>query len=403
MTVQPDGAAASFEHAGKRYHFCSVGCFAKFRARPEKYLSPGAAHEAMDGPPAASTREYTCPMHPEVVQAGPGACPLCGMALEPKTVSLEEERNPELEDMTRRFWIALVFTVPLLALAMPGILPGWAQLLLATPVVLWCGWPIFHRAWASLRHRSPNMFTLIGLGAGAAWLYSTAVILSGGRIPATGIYFEPAAVIVALVLLGQVLELRARSRTGLALKQLLGLAPKTARLVLNGRESDIALDLVRPGDLLRVRPGEKIPVDGVVIEGSGFVNESMITGEPAPVAKAPGDTVTGGTVNGSEGGFVMRAEHVGADTVLARIVQMVSEAQRSRAPIQRVADVVSAWFVPGVIAVAVAAFVVWLIFGPPPALAYALIASVSVLIIACPCALGLATPMSIMVGVGRGA
>jgi len=401
MTVQPDGAAASFEHAGKRYHFCSVGCFAKFRARPEKYLSPGAAHEAMDGPPAASTREYTCPMHPEVVQAGPGACPLCGMALEPKTVSLEEERNPELEDMTRRFWIALVFTVPLLALAMPGILPGWAQLLLATPVVLWCGWPIFHRAWASLRHRSPNMFTLIGLGAGAAWLYSTAVILSGGRIPATGIYFEPAAVIVALVLLGQVLELRARSRTGLGLKQLLGLAPKTARLVLNGRESDIALDLVRPGDLLRVRPGEKIPVDGVVIEGSGFVNESMITGEPAPVAKAPGDTVTGGTVNGSEGGFVMRAEHVGADTVLARIVQMVSEAQRSRAPIQRVADVVASWFVPAVVAAAAITFAVWLFSGH--GFGWAFVNAVAVLIIACPCALGLATPMSIMVGTGRGA
>ena len=398
MTVDPDKAAASSEHAGNLYHFCSLGCFAKFRAAPEKYLSPAAAPE----PPGGA--EYTCPMHPQVSQIGPGVCPLCGMALEPRTVSLGEERNPELDDMRRRFLIALAFTAPLLLLAMIPMVglrwtpPAWLQLTLATPVVFWCGWPIFERAWASVIHRSPNMFTLIGLGSGAAWLYSVAATLFGGVV-----YFEPAAAIITLTLLGQVLELRARNRTGHALRALLGLAPNTARLVLNGHETDIPLDLVRAGDQLRIRPGEKVPVDGVVVEGSGFIDESMLSGEPIPVAKRAGDAVTGGTVNGPSGGFLMRAEHVGADTVLARIVRMVSEAQRTRAPIQRVADSVAAWFVPAVIAIAVVTFVVWLLVGPQPRFAWALANAIAVLIIACPCALGLATPMSVMVGTGRGA
>jgi Cu+-exporting ATPase len=395
MTVDPDKAAASSEHAGHRYHFCSLGCFAKFRATPEKYLSPAAAPEPMSAPHGGA--EYTCPMHPQVSQIGPGVCPLCGMALEPKAVSLVEERNPELDDMTRRFWIALVFTAPLLLLAV-WTSPPWLQLVLATPVVFWCGRPIFERAWASLIHRSPNMFTLIGLGTGAAWLYSVAATRFGGDF-----YFEPAAVIITLTLLGQVLELRARSRTGHALRALLGLAPNTARLVLNGREADVPLDLVRANDQLRIRPGEKVPVDGVVIEGASFVDESMLSGEPIPLEKRAGDVVTGGTVNGPSGGFLMRAEHVGADTVLARIVRMVSEAQRTRAPIQRVADAVAAWFVPAVIAAAVVTFVVWLLIGPEPRLAWALANAIAVLIIACPCALGLATPMSVMVGTGRGA
>jgi heavy metal translocating P-type ATPase len=407
MTVDPARAAASYEHAGSGYHFCSLGCFAKFRASPERYLTTGAAPEAMDAPAAPAAREYTCPMHPQVLQSGPGTCPLCGMALEPKTVSLAEERNPELEDMTRRFRVALAFTIPLLALSMGGMLvahwhpPDWLQLVLATPVVLWCGWPIFERAWASVRHRSPNMFTLIALGAGAAWVFSVAVTAAPRWMPAAGAYFEPAAAIVALVLLGQVLELRARGRTGQALKELLGLAPKTARLVIGAREADVALELLRPGDLLRVRPGEKVPVDGAVVEGAAFVNESMITGEPAPVGKSPGDAVTGGTVNGSSGGFVMRAERVGSDTVLARIVRMVGDAQRSRAPIQRVADVVASWFVPAVIAAAVITFAAWTLAGA--GFGWAFVNAVAVLIIACPCALGLATPMSIMVGAGRGA
>jgi Cu+-exporting ATPase len=400
MMVEPAGAAASLERDHETYYFCGLPCFAKFRA------GPAAA-------PAVVPRdaEYTCPMHPEVLQRGPGTCPLCGMALEPrtpKTATLAEEANPELTDMTRRFWIAAAFSAPLLVLAMLEIAPAWLQLVLATPVVLWCGWPIFERAWASLRHRSPNMFTLIGVGAGTAYLYSLAATFGRRWLPGAAVYYESAAVITTLVLLGQVLELRARSRTSQAIRSLLGLAPKTARLVLNGREADIALEFVRPGDALRVRPGERIPVDGTVLEGSGFVDESMITGEPLPVEKNVGDKLTAGTLNGTSGngtagGFLMRTDRAGDDTLLAHIVRMVAEAQRSRAPIQRLADVAAAWFVPGVFVAAVATFIAWAVWGPAPSLAYAFVNSVAVLIIACPCALGLATPMSIMVGTGRGA
>jgi len=397
MTVDPARAAATLERDHEKYYFCGLPCFAKFRAGPA--AAPKVApHDA----------EYTCPMHPEVLQRGPGTCPLCGMALEPKTATLAEEANPELADMTRRFWIAAAFSAPLLVLAMLELAPAWLQLVLATPVVLWCGWPIFERAWASLLHRSPNMFTLIGVGAGAAYLYSLAATFGRRWLPGSAVYYESAAVIVTLVLLGQVLELRARSRTSQAIRSLLGLAPKTARLVLNGREADIALEHVRPGDVLRVRPGERIPADGTVIEGSGFVDESMITGEPLPVEKNAGDKLTAGTLNGTggsgtAGGFLTRTDRAGEDTLLAHIVRMVAEAQRSRAPIQRLADVTAAWFVPGVIVAAVATFIAWAVWGPAPSLAYAFVNSVAVLIIACPCALGLATPMSIMVGTGRGA
>ena len=342
-------------------------------------------------------------MHPEVLQSGPGTCPLCGMTLEPQTATLTEETNPELADMTRRFWIAAAFSAPLLALAILEIGPAWLQLVLATPTVLWCGWPVFARAWASVLHRSPNMFTLIGAGTGAAYLYSLAATFGPRWLPGAAVYYESAAVITTLVLLGQVLELRARSRTSQAIRSLLGLAPKTARLVLNGREADIALEFVRPGDVLRVRPGERIPADGTVLEGSGFVDESMITGEPLPVEKNAGDKLTAGTLNGSSGGFLMRTDRAGEDTLLAHIVRMVADAQRSRAPIQRLADVTAAWFVPGVIVAAIVTFIAWAVWGPAPSLAYAFVNSVAVLIIACPCALGLATPMSIMVGTGRGA
>ncbi len=373
--------------------------------------------------PVAATRvEYTCPMHPEVLQDHPGDCPICGMALEPTVVSLKPEANPELIDMTRRFWIGAVLTLPLLVLAMGHMLPGmaevvparvsaWVQLLLATPVVLWAGGPFFQRGWASLVSRNLNMFTLIALGTGAAYAFSVIATLAPGAFPATfrdaqgavGVYFEAAAVIVVLVLLGQVLELRARERTGSALRALLDLAPKTARRITpEGRDEELPLELVQVGDLLRVRPGEKVPLDGEVVEGASAVDESMVTGEAIPVEKALGAKVIGGTLNGS-GSFVLRAEHVGSETLLARIVQMVAQAQRSRAPIQRVADRVAAVFVPAVVAVAVLAFGLWALFGPSPSLAYALVAAVSVLIIACPCALGLATPMSIMVGTGRGA
>jgi len=392
MMVDPAQAAASIERDGRKYYFCGLPCFAKFRAGPA--ATPKAA-------PADA--EYTCPMHPEVLQRGPGTCPLCGMALEPKTATLVEEANPELTDMTRRFWIAAAFSAPLLVLAMLDIAPAWLQLLLATPVVLWCGRPIFERAWASLLHRSPNMFTLIGVGTGAAYLYSLAATFGRRWLPGAAVYYESAAVITTLVLLGQVLELRARSRTNQAIRSLLGLAPKTARLVLNGREADIALEHVRSGDALRVRPGERIPADGTVLEGSGFVDESMITGEPLPVEKNAGDKLTAGTLNGTGGGFLMRTDRAGEDTLLAHIVRMVGEAQRSRAPIQRLADVTAAWFVPGVIVAAVVTFIAWAVWGPAPSLAYAFVNSVAVLIIACPCALGLATPMSIMVGTGRGA
>ena len=373
--------------------------------------------------PLATTRvEYTCPMHPEILRDGPGDCPLCGMALEPRVVSLEPEANPELIDMTRRFRIGAVLTLPLVVLAMGHMLPplaavvpaqvsAWVQLVLATPVVLWAGWPFFQRGWASLVSRNLNMFTLIALGTGAAYAFSLVATLAPGIFPAAfrdaqgavGVYFEAAAVIVVLVLLGQVLELRARERTGGALRALLDLAPKVAlRVTAEGADESLPLELIQVGDLLRVRPGEKVPLDGEVVEGASAVDESMVTGEALPVEKAPGAKVIGGTLNGS-GSFVLRAEHVGSETLLARIVQMVAQAQRSRAPIQRVADRVAGVFVPAVVAVAVVAFGLWALFGPPPSLAHALVAAVSVLIIACPCALGLATPMSIMVGSGRGA
>ncbi len=371
---------------------------------------------------AGSDVEYTCPMHPEVRQLGPGSCPICGMALEPLVVTAHTEESVELRDMTRRFWVALVLAAPVFVLEMGGHLAGlhrlvgqqasnWIQLVFATPVVLWAGWPFFERAWASLRHRSLNMFTLIALGTGAAWIYSIVGTVAPDLFPANlrmadgavAIYFEAAAVITVLVLLGQVLELRAREKTSGAIRALLDLAPKTAmRVNANGSDETIQLDAVRVGELLRVRPGEKVPVDGEIVEGKGTVDESMVTGEPMPVAKAAGAKVTAGTLN-QTGGFVMRAERVGADTLLARIVQMVASAQRSRAPIQRLADRVSGWFVPLVIVAAALTFVAWFVWGPSPAFSYALVAAVAVLIIACPCALGLATPMSIMVGVGRAA
>jgi P-type Cu+ transporter len=410
MTVDPQQAAGSEVYQGQTYHFCSKGCAAKFHADPEKYLHPQAVPEPMQ-PPAPGV-EYTCPMHPEIRQIGPGSCPKCGMALEPVSVTLEsvDEVNPEYTDMLRRFWLSVPPCVALLGMMFTGVHWPWLEFVLATLVVLWAGRPIFNRAWASVVNRSPNMFTLIGAGAGAAYAYSFTAAIAPGIFPAemrqhgeVALYFEPAAVIVCLVLLGQVLELRARSQTSSAIKALLGLAPKNARVIRpGGVEEDIALDRVHPGDVLRVRPGERVPVDGVVIEGSSSVDESMITGEPIPAEKAVGARVTGGTINGT-GAFAMKAERVGAETMLARIVKMVSEAQRSRAPIQRLADQVSAWFVPVVIGVAILTFVVWAIFGPTPRLAYALVNAVAVLIIACPCALGLATPMSIMVGTGRGA
>jgi P-type Cu+ transporter len=382
-----------------------------------------ALEPAAPSAPAAKT-EYVCPMHPEIVRSEPGSCPICGMALEPRTVTLEEETNPELIDMTRRFWVGVVLSTPIALLAMSDLIPGqpiqrmvsprllnWLQLVLATPVVLWCGWPFFQRGWASIINRSLNMFTLIAIGVGTAYAYSVVATLfpdvfphsfrsHGGEV---GVYFDAAAVITTLVLLGQVLELRARSKTSRAIKALLGLAPKTARLVRdNGSEEDVPLEHVKPGNRLRVRPGEKVPVDGVVIEGVTSVDESMVTGEPIPVEKTKGSKVTGGTVNGT-GSFIMRAERVGSETLLAQIVRMVAEAQRSRAPIQKLADIVAAYFVPAVVLVAVLTFIVWALFGPEPAMAYALVNAVAVLIIACPCALGLATPMSIMVGTGRGA
>jgi Cu+-exporting ATPase len=407
MTVDPQRSAGAVEHRGQKYYFCSKGCAAKFEADPTKYLQPKSTQ-----PPAAAI-EYTCPMHPEIRQIGPGSCPKCGMALEPVhfTRDSADEVNPEYTDMLRRFWLSVPTSAALLGLMFAGVHWPWVELMLASPVVLWAGWPIFERAWASIVNRSLNMFTLIGAGAGAAYVYSLIATVTPGIFPASlrhnggelALYFEPAAVIVCLVLLGQVLELRARSQTSSAIKALLTLAPDTARRInSNGTDEDVALDQVHPGDLLRVRPGERVPVDGAVVEGASFVDEAMITGEPIPVEKTPGSRATGGTVNGT-GAFVMKAERVGADTLLARIVQMVSQAQRSRAPIQRLADRVSAIFVPTVMAVAAVTFAVWALIGPQPKLAYALVNAVAVLIIACPCALGLATPMSIMVGTGRGA
>jgi Cu+-exporting ATPase len=432
MTVDPARAAGSYEYGGKKWYFCSRHCLEKFQAAPEKYTGekPATTQAAAAAPvaspvaaPAAAGVTYTCPMHPEVVRNGPGACPICGMALEPTTVTLEQEKNPELADMTRRFWTSAVLTTPILLMTMGEMIAGssapqfsgkfavWIQLALSTPVVLWGGWPFFVRAWASVVHRSPNMFTLIAMGTGTAYFYSLIAAIFPSIFPDSfrghggevAVYFEPAAVITTLVLLGQVLELRARSRTSSAIRALLGLAPRTARLVRDGgAEEDVALDQVKLGDRLRVRPGEKVPVDGMVLEGSGTVDESMVTGEPMPMEKLTGDKVTGGTVN-AEGSFIMQAQRVGSDTLLAQIVRMVSEAQRSRAPIQGIADKASAYFVPTVILIATITFVVWALAGPQPRLAYALVNAVAVLIIACPCALGLATPMSVMVGTGRGA
>ena len=457
MTVDEHSAAGSAEHHGEHYYFCSTNCLNKFQAAPGNYIRPpatravpsavyscpmhpeirqnapgtcpkcGMALEPLlpPAPPASAkaVTEYVCPMHPEIVRSEPGNCPICGMALEPRTTSLEATENPELIDMNRRFWFSTALALPVFLIAMAADLAPefagrflshsaiqWFQFLLATPVVLWGGWPLFQRGWASLVNRSLNMFTLIALGVGVAWIYSVVALVAPGLFPpalrmhgVVPVYFEAAAVITALVLLGQVLELRARSRTSAAIKMLLGLAPKTARIVRpDGREEDISLEHVQPGDVLRVRPGEKVPVDGVVLEGASALDESMVTGESIPVEKGTGDRLIGATVNGT-GGLLMRAERVGADTLLAQIVHMVSEAQRSRAPIQRLADVVSAWFVPTVVAVALLTFAIWALVGPEPRLGHAVVNAVSVLIIACPCALGLATPMSIMVGTGRGA
>ncbi len=427
MKVNTATAAGMHEHEEKTYYFCNPRCREKFAADPESFLQAGPSMAHMEtAPPEVAegeTVEYVCPMCPEVLETAPVPCPVCGMALEPRVVTATEEANPELEDMTGRLRVAAGLTAPLLVLAMGAMVPtlrldrlvpppvqGWIELLLATPVVLWAGRPFFERMGASFRSGRLNMFTLIGIGTGIAWLYSVAAVVVPGVFPASfrgpegevGRYFESAAVIVTLVLLGQVLELRARQRTSGAIRALLGLAPKTARRLTDGGEADVLLEDVRPGDRLRVRPGEKVPVDGVVLEGASTVDESMVTGEPIPVEKVPGTPVTGATLNGT-GGFVMKAEKVGRDTLLARIVQLVAEAQRSRAPMQRLADAVAAWFVPVVVGIAAVAFVAWAAFGPEPRFAYALVAAISVLIIACPCALGLATPMSIMVGVGRGA
>ena len=426
MTVNPDTAAGSFEYQGKTFYFCSTHCLHRFRENPNSFLTKASQPIGITRQPKPSTtgQKYTCPMHPEIVRDGPGNCPICGMALEPMTASLDEEKNPELVDMTRRFWIAVVLTIPLLAFGTSELIPGqllqqlasmrtlsWLQLILASPVVLWAGWPFFVRASQSVVNRSLNMFTLIGLGVAVGYAFSVIAVVVPQVFPASfrdaegnvPVYLEPAAVIVTLVLLGQVLELRARSQTGAAIRELLGLAPKTARrLSSDGHEEDVPLEHVRVGDRLRVRPGEKVPVDGVVLEGSSAVDESMITGEPIPVDKQANDRVVGATINGT-GSFVMRAERVGSETLLAQIVQMVAEAQRSRARIQKLADVVSSYFVPTVVMIAAITFIVWSIWGPEPRMAHGLVNAVAVLIIACPCALGLATPMSIMVATGKAA
>jgi P-type Cu+ transporter len=434
MTIDPSKAAARIDHDGRTYYFCSQGCAARFKQNPEKFLAtPGTAGMTEPAPahdhakPKSSAKSasgdgvrYTCPMHPQIVQIGPGSCPICGMALEPMDPLAEVEADPEYDSMRRRFWISAALSLPLLVLSMFGealglhlapALRNWIEFILATPVVLWGGWPFFQRFWASLVHRSPNMFTLIGLGTGAAYLDSGAATAFPQIFPTSfraidggaPVYFEAAAVITTLVLLGQVLELRARQQTSGAIRALLNLAPPQAhRLAADGREQDVALDQVQRGDQLRVRPGERVPVDGTIREGASAIDESMITGEPMPVEKSANDNVTGGTLNTS-GSFVMEAERVGNETTLAQIVKLVSEAQRSRAPMQRLADKAAAYFVPAVVATAAITFAAWAFLGPQPRFAHALVAAVAVLIIACPCALGLATPMSIMVAVGRGA
>jgi P-type Cu+ transporter len=416
MTIEEQDAVGSRAYRGTTYYFCHPSCLERFEADPASFLS---AAKSPAGPIPGGTT-FTCPMHPEIVQEGPGVCPICGMALEPRTVSLTDQPNPELVDMQRRFRIAAVLSSPIFVLTMMdmiglggpvshGTAVNWLGLALATPVVLWAGRPFFERAWASLVNRSPNMFTLIALGVGSAYLFSAIATVAPGVFPAgftmhgsVGTYFDTAAVITVLVLLGQVLELRARSRTGAAIRQLLGLAPKTARLVVDGVDRDVPLDEVKIGDVCRVRPGETVPVDGVVVEGRSAVDESMVTGEPIPSEKQADAPVTGGTIN-TTGTLLVKAERVGSETVLAQIVRMVAEAQRSRAPIQRLADRIAAYFVPAVVAVAAMSAVAWTLWGPPPRFALALLSAVAVLIIACPCALGLATPMAIMVGTGRGA
>jgi Cu+-exporting ATPase len=420
MTVDPHKTQHRHTYQGRTYYFCSEGCRGKFAAAPQKYLGAEAGKPAAEPVPEGTI--YTCPMHPEVRQVGPGSCPICGMALEPELATAQAGPNAELIDMTRRLWIGLALSVPVVALEMSGHvfdlhalvsqnLSNWIQFTFATPVVLWAGWPFFVRGWQSLVTRNLNMFTLIALGTGVAWLYSTVATLAPGLFPAAfrghdgavAVYFEAAAMITVLVLVGQVLELRAREQTSGAIRALLDLAPKTARRITHGGdEEEISLDAVAVGDRLRVRPGEKVPVDGELVEGRSSLDESMVTGESMPVTKETGAKIIAGTLN-QTGSFVMRAEKVGRDTMLAQIVQMVTAAQRSRAPIQRLADQVAGWFVPSVILVAVIAFAAWSLYGPEPRFAYGLLAAVAVLIIACPCALGLATPMSIMVGVGRGA
>ncbi|MEO5922223.1 MAG: heavy metal translocating P-type ATPase, partial [Bryobacteraceae bacterium] len=428
MLVDPAKAAATSVYQGKNYFFCALGCKKKFDANPTQYVGKPAGLVQLGGaqigilpapkpaPPPNPLAEYTCPMDPEIRQLGPGTCPKCGMALEPVTATIDDGPNHELIDMTRRFWVCVVLTAPLLAIMLLDMFgvgaSNWIQFLFAAPVVLWGGWPFFVRGYQSVLNRHLNMFTLIALGTGAAFLYSIIALLFPAIFPdsfrdhhsgSLAVYFEPAAVIVTLVLLGQVLELRARSQTSSALKALLGLAPKNARIVMpNGVEEDIPIEHVMLGNRLRIRPGEKVPVDGIVREGNSSIDESMVTGEPLPVEKESGSKVTGGTINGT-GSLIMEAERVGADTLLSQIVRMVGDAQRSRAPIQRLADVVAGWFVPLVILVAIATFAVWATFGPEPRMSHALVNAVAVLIIACPCALGLATPMSIMVGTGRGA
>lgn len=418
MTVDPATSKHRLTHHGETFHFCSAGCRTKFAADPAKYL----AKDRASAPETPEGTIYTCPMHPEIRQVGPGTCPICGMALEPEVASLETGPNPELADMTRRFWIGGALALPAVVLEMGGHLAGphnwidqtlsnWIQLVFATPVVLWAGWPFFVRGWQSLLTRNLNMFTLIAMGTGVAYVYSLIGTIAPQIFPATfrghegavAVYFEAAAVITVLVLLGQVLELRARDATSGAIKALLQLAPKTARRVdADGSEHEVEIDTLHAGDRLRVRPGEKVPVDGIILEGRSSLDESLVTGESMPVTRETGAKVIAGTLN-QTGGFIMRADKVGRETLLSQIVQMVADAQRSRAPIQRLADQVAGWFVPTVIAVAIAAFAAWAWFGPEPRLAFGLVAAVSVLIIACPCALGLATPMSIMVGVGRGA